>query len=156
MTKLLCIDPGFDRLGYAIGTVKSHQFLPIDYGTLQTHSSQNHYSRYQKIIAFIKNLLDVHQPNVLAIESLFFTKNVTNGLKVAEVRGIIIGLCLDKNLTIYEFLPNQIKMSVTGHGSADKAGVMKMVKMQLKITDKILDDCADALAIGITCATTKL
>ena len=87
----------------------------------------------------------------MAIEKLFFTKNITTAISVAEARGVATLTGQQANLGIYEYTPNEIKKTITGYGSAKKPQMQEMVRLQLELTEVPKpDDCADALAAALT------
>jgi len=150
-TTVLAIDPGYDRLGWAVGEQQSSQLSVTQYGLIQTLKSESLADRYSSIQTQLEQIIIKYRPSQLAIESLFFFKNKSTALQVSEARGVVIGSCLKHGLKIYEYTPPQIKQAVTGYGQADKAAVAKMVELELKIkTVRMVDDVADALAILIT------
>lgn len=150
---ILSIDPGYDRLGWAVAKLKNpgKKIMLLDYDCIQTNKKNDIFTRYKQIILELKKIIKKYQPNELAIETLFFSKNTKTALKVSEARGLIIGLCLQSGLEIYEYHPMQIKQAVTGFGKADKKAIDKMVRLQLNLgKTKIIDDAMDALAIVLT------
>ncbi|HEX9817920.1 MAG TPA: crossover junction endodeoxyribonuclease RuvC [Patescibacteria group bacterium] len=150
-TVILGIDPGYDRVGWAVGEVRGQTWLTIHHGCLKTSKAQTLFERYRQIAQELSAIIKTHQPTILAIESLFFFKNQKTALKVSEARGVIINTCLNHDLDIAEFTPLQIKQAVTGYGRADKNSVEKMLRLELKLTEhKIIDDTIDALAVMMT------
>ncbi|MBU0974094.1 crossover junction endodeoxyribonuclease RuvC [Patescibacteria group bacterium] len=150
-TTILGIDPGYDRVGWAVGHYQNSKFYVKDLGCIQTNKNEDIFCRYVQIIAELKTVTKKYSPKILAIETLFFAKNKKTALKVSEARGIIIGTLLDEGLEVFEYSPNAIKLAVTGSGSADKQAVEKMVKMQLKHDlNGQIDDAIDALAVAMT------
>ena len=148
---ILGIDPGYDRLGWAVGTPQGDNWQKVAYGCIETDSRNTLIERYQALSNELEAIIKTHQATVVAIESLFFFKNQKTALKVSEARGVIIKTCLDQGLEIAEFTPLQIKQAVTGYGRADKKSVEKMVRMQLSLGQrKIIDDAIDALGIMLT------
>ena len=148
---VLAIDPGFDRLGWAVGEVKNRKVTVIGYGCIQTDKKVELFKRYSQIIEDLGLIINSHHPQVLAIEELFFSKNTKTAMKVSEVRGVIIAQMLAANIVVFEYHPNTIKQAIAGDGHADKSAVDKMVRLQLKIgNEKIIDDTIDALAILLT------
>lgn len=153
---ILGIDPGLERVGYGvIESRRSNSFTLLDYGIIKTPAHTPLVNRLTQIEQGITALITKYQPSAVAIEELFFTKNVTNGIMVAEARGVILvtahKLCGD----IFEYTPNQIKQAITGWGGADKKQMQQMVKIILKMKDiPKPDDAADALAVAITHAQT--
>ena len=101
-------------------------------------------------------MIDTFKPDQVAIEELFFTKNITTGITVAEARGVILLACKQSGLPMFEYTPNQIKQSLTGYGKADKKQIQFMITrlLGLKAIPKP-DDAADALAIALTHAQTN-
>lgn len=153
--KILGIDPGFGRLGYAIleKDKKSSQIRVIDCACLETSPKTDYEKRLLIIAKKIKELISRHKPDTLAIERIFFAKNQKTALQIAEVRGIIIYLAVSSGIPVYEYTPLEVKMALTGYGKAAKEQVYKMLKILLK-TEALpkQDDAADALAICLTCA----
>ena len=105
-------------------------------------------------------MLDAYKPDVLAIETLFITKNQKTAMRVSEVRGIIIYEALKRNIPVFEYAPMEIKMAITSDGTSDKSRIMKMIPLLVdlsKISKKALDDEYDAIAVGLThSANTRL
>jgi len=153
---ILGMDPGFDRVGWAVGYFQNSKFQVTDLGCIQTNNKDDIFSRYAQIITELKKVAHKYSPKFLAIETLFFAKNKKTALRVSEARGIIIGTLLDEGLEVFEYSPNAIKLAVTGSGSADKQAVEKMVKIQIKYDlNGQIDDVIDALAVAMTHGFTK-
>lgn len=156
---ILSIDPGYDRCGWAIGVKEKGNYKVIDFDLIQTKKNNTIYERFSQIQSELLRLIETHKPNHLAIENLYFSKNTTTAMRVAEVRGLIIGLAIANGLEIFEYNPGTIKSAVTGNGNANKAAVAKLTLAQLQLLHlnegrkKIVDDAIDALAIGLTHAT---
>ncbi|MEO8581095.1 MAG: crossover junction endodeoxyribonuclease RuvC [Patescibacteria group bacterium] len=156
---ILAIDPGYDRCGWAVVIGKLDQ-ASFQYGSIETNKNETFFQRLSQVISFLEKMIQLYQPTDLAIETLFFSKNVKTAMRVAEVRGAITGLCLQHSMKIFEYSPIEVKQAATGNGKADKKAIEKMVRLQLKIpaSEKLLDDTLDALAIGLThqvCKKTK-
>lgn len=152
--KVLAIDPGYERLGVAIlqKNPTDHKETLLYSDCFRTSAKESHPTRLGKIIEHITDILITHQPDILAIETLFFSKNTKTALKVAEARGAIIATCASRGLRVLEFSPQDIKIAVTGSGSSDKTQVMKMIPMLIAMPDQEkLDDEYDAIATGLTC-----
>jgi len=156
---ILSIDPGYDRLGWAIGSATGSEYHPLDFGCIQTTRNADLFDRYRDILEQLGHIIEKHAPTQAAIEQLFFSKNSTTAMKVAEARGIIIGQLVSQHIPVFEYHPSHIKQAVTGYGNADKQAVTKMTLMQLHLpperTKKLLDDTVDALALGLTHAVTQ-
>lgn len=152
---ILGIDPGYDRIGWAVGNKQPSGIKVIEFGCIKTSKNKPLFDRYHEIDDQLTKILEKLKPSQLAIESLFFFKNHKTALKVSEARGVIISCAMRKKLAIHEYTPLQIKQAVTGYGQADKRAVEKMVRMQLELPNKkIIDDTVDALAIFLTHAVT--
>lgn len=156
---ILSIDPGYDRCGWAVGVKEKGEYKNLDFGLIQTKKTQTIFERFGEINTFLINLINEYHPDHLAIENLYFAKNTTTAMRVAEVRGLIFGLAITNKMEIFEYDPVTIKLAVTGYGKADKAAVTKLTLSQLKLSKlqsnqkKIVDDAVDALAIGLTHST---
>ena len=153
---ILGIDPGYGRCGY--GVIKHHgssQEL-VAYGCIETDAKTPHIERLLAINTELEAIIEQYKPEKAGVEELFFAKNKTTAMKVAEARGIIL-LNLAKNgLQTVEISPNQVKQAMTGYGNADKKQMQQMVKISLKLAEiPQPDDAADALAVAIATANLK-
>ena len=151
--KILGIDPGYDRLGIAVIDKDAKGKLVVLYsGCLQTSAKDTIYTRFGKLGAEVSHVLDEYEPDVLAIENLFITKNQKTAMRVSEARGIIIYEAVKRDIPVHEYSPMQIKTSVTGDGTSDKQRMTKMVGLLIKLPPKklMLDDEYDAIAVAIT------
>ena len=150
-TIVIGIDPGFDRLGWAVGMIENRAVSVIEFGCITPKPSPDYFSRLSELQREFSRLLEKYKPSVAVIETLFFSKNKTSAMAVSESRGIVIGRLLATNCTIHEYNPNTIKATVTGSGTASKAAVTKMVVLQTGISAKgHHDDAIDAVAILLT------
>jgi crossover junction endodeoxyribonuclease RuvC len=99
----------------------------------------------------VESLIMTHTPDIVALETLFFSKNLKTGIAVAEVRGIILYLARHHGCAVMEFSPQEIKIAVTGYGKSDKAAVTSMVRRLIpNVPGTALDDEYDAIAVGVT------
>jgi crossover junction endodeoxyribonuclease RuvC len=148
---ILGIDPGYDRCGWAVISLESRQVKPIAFDVVQTSKKQAKYERFAQIFSFLQEQIQQYSVEEIAIEELFFARNVNTALPVSEVRGLIFSLAIQQGIPVAEYKPNQIKQTVTGHGQADKTQVLKMVMRQFGL-EKIpkIDDTGDALAVALT------
>ncbi|MEK7213542.1 MAG: crossover junction endodeoxyribonuclease RuvC [Patescibacteria group bacterium] len=146
--KILGIDPGYDRVGIAI----IEDGVLIHSECFSTSSKDIFHIRLKEIGQRINNIMKKFSPNIVAIESLFITRNQKTAMKVAEARGVISYEVSLKEIPIHEYSPPQIKVAITGHGGSDKAQIIKMIPLLLKIkVKKALDDEYDAIAVALTC-----
>lgn len=151
--RTLAIDPGYDRLGWAVGEKNSKKKLSLlKYGLIATNKKDSHYQRYTQINTELEKIIDQYRPQNLALETLFFQKNQKTVMAVSEVRGIIMSAGFRHQLQLYEYTPPQIKQAMTGYGRADKLAIEKMVRLEfaLNAQEKIIDDTIDAMALLLT------
>ncbi len=148
------IDPGFGRLGWAFIEQKKQGWTALDYGCVETSKTLPFSDRLFQIHRELKIAIDRFLPDCVAVEQLFFYKNVKTALDVGQARGVVILTCKQKGLPVYEYTPLQVKQALVGYGRAEKRQVEQMVKLVLGIgsTSRIQDDAADALAVAYTCS----
>ncbi len=150
-------DPGLATLGYGV-IRKEKRGKPemLDYGVVLTPKEENLAVRLCMLEKGVKEIIEKYKPDEIAIEELFFAKNVTTGINVAHARGVVLLTCVKECGRIYEYTPLQIKQALTGYGRADKNQIQQMVKtfLGLKAVPKP-DDAADALAVALTHAQTN-
>lgn len=153
--RILGIDPGTHIVGYGLLNYHPEQ-SPSPYqaelfGTLQVPPKTPIPETLTSIYADMLELLDQLQPDLVVIEQLFFFRNVTTAISVAQARGVIVLAAQQRGLPQAEYTPMQVKMTLTGYGRASKRDVQEMVKELLGL-EKIPrpDDAADALALAIT------
>ncbi|MCK9222225.1 MAG: crossover junction endodeoxyribonuclease RuvC [Limnochordia bacterium] len=156
MTTILGIDPGTATTGYGIICAKGNKLQVIHYGAILTSPKHDMPHRLQQIYAEISALIAQYRPKAMAIEQLFFNKNITTALSVGQARGVGILAGAHGGLAIAEYTPLQVKQTVTGEGRADKNQVAFMVKLLLGLQEiPKPDDVTDALAIAICHAHTN-
>lgn len=147
---ILGIDPGIAIVGYSIVECKGNNFKAIDYGCITTDSNLLFPDRIKIIYDRLTEIIEIYNPEDLAVEELFFNKNVKTAIKVGQARGVEILAAVNKGMNIYEYTPLQIKQAVVGYGRADKVQVQEMVKLLLNLKERPKpDDVADALAVAI-------
>jgi len=153
---ILGIDPGFAILGYGFIKVKNGQIRALNYGCFKTSKEQPQEQRLFQIYQRLNRLVKDYRPDKMAIEEIYFAKNVKTVTKVSEAKGIVLLVAAQNMLDVFEYTPLQVKQALTGYGRASKPQIQKMVKaiLKLKKTPKP-DDVADALAIALTCSQTN-
>jgi crossover junction endodeoxyribonuclease RuvC len=154
--KIIGIDPGTATTGFSVIEVKNKKIKLLDFGYIQTHKGLKQSERLNLIAEDIELLLEKWQPNVGAIERLFFNKNIKTAISVAEARGVITQKMASKGIEVEEYGPTEIKSSVCGNGRADKKAVQKMVQLIMSL-EKMPepDDVADAIAVAL-CSANRL
>ena len=152
---ILGIDPGYAITGYGVVSYERNHFTVLDYGAITTKAHTPFEQRLLTLHQQLDAIIARFQPEVMAIEELFFQRNTTTAIGTAQARGVLILAAADGNIPVYEYTPMQIKQAVTGYGRADKNQVSTMVKMLLNLESVPKpDDVTDALAIAICQAHT--
>lgn len=153
---ILGLDPGFGRVGYAILTGTSDKPILKTFGCIETSSQQALVARLSAIKQAVSELIIKHQPTLVAMEKLFFSKNTKTALAVGEARGVLLVTVTEALVPIAEFTPPQVKLAVTGDGKADKKQIQKMLQMIFHLPKPIKsDDAADAVAIALCALSHK-
>lgn len=152
--RILGIDPGTGILGFGVIDTGKKPVM-VDAGVIRTKVHQPESERLLAIYEGLQEIVTTNKPQAVSVEKLFFARNVTTAMSVAQARGVVLLVAQQHNLPIFEYTPMQIKQSVTGYGKADKKQMQEMVRMllNLKVVPKP-DDCADALAAALTYAAT--
>lgn len=149
--RIIGIDPGTGILGFGVIDVDGNKLRLVDAGVIRTPAHTAHDERLEEVFDGLSEIVAANKPDAFSIEKLFFTKNITTAMTVAEARGVAILVARKAGLPIAEYTPPQIKQTVTGSGRADKKQVQEMVRIQLGLKEVPKpDDCADALAAAIT------
>jgi crossover junction endodeoxyribonuclease RuvC len=148
--RIIGIDPGIAIVGFGIIELEGSRLRPVQYGCIETPAHTEQGDRLQMIHESISQLIEKYQPEQIAIEKLFFNRNVTTAFNVAEARGVIILTGVQHKLSVAEYTPLQVKQAIVGYGKAEKLQVQEMVRMFLNLRDVPRpDDVADALAVAI-------
>lgn len=149
--KILGIDPGIGRCGWAVITIQNSKFRVQSYGCIETSSKTPVEKRLEEVYSHISKIIKIYKPEAFAIEELFFGSNSKTAFIVGEARGVILLAAAQNNLEISIYTPLQVKIALTGYGRAEKAQVGQMVKILLKLKEVPKpDDTADALAVALT------
>jgi len=149
--RIIGIDPGTGILGFGVIDVVGTKITMVDAGVITTPPHTPHDERLEDIYDGLTEIVKNTKPDAYSVEKLFFTKNVTTAMTVAEARGVALLVARQNKIPIAEYTPPQIKQTITGYGKADKKQVQEMVRLQLGLKEVPKpDDCADALAAAIT------
>lgn len=147
---IMGIDPGFAITGYGIVKYEGNKFSVVDYGAVTTDAGIPLSKRLLDLHDGLEELIAKYKPQAIAIEELFFNKNIKTALNVGHGRGVALLAAARAGVEIFEYTPLQVKQSVVGYGRAEKAQIQQMVKVLLNLTKVPKpDDVADALAIAI-------
>lgn len=151
--RIIGVDPGTGILGFGVIDVNNNKTTCVDAGVIKTPANQADSDRLKTIFDELEGIIEEHKPDVMAVEKLFFSQNVTTAMSVSQARGVVLLLGKQHGLELHEFTPQQIKQALTGYGKATKAQMQEMVRMVLKLKETPKpDDAADALACAITCS----
>jgi crossover junction endodeoxyribonuclease RuvC len=148
--RVIGIDPGIERLGYAIIDYNKSEYKLISMGLVKTDKAERKSKRIYQIYNDLKSLISNYKPEILSLETLIFSKNAKTATTISEVRGIILLLSEESRLILKEFTPLQVKMQISGYGKADKKQIAQSVKMLLHLNEiPKPDDITDAIAIAL-------
>ncbi len=148
--RILGIDPGVATIGFGVIEADRTRQQLIQYGVITTPAGLPLSRRLLQISEDMRELIDSFSPDEIAVEELFFSKNITTGIAVAHGRGVLLLEAERAGVPLYEYTPMQVKQAVAGYGAADKKQVMLMTQRLLKMKQiPRPDDAADALAIAI-------
>lgn len=152
--RILGIDPGTGILGFGVVDVAKggqSSFTMVEAGVIRTPPHTPHDERLEDIYDSLTEIFEATKPDVCSVEKLFFSRNITTAMTVAEARGVALLVARQHGVPIFEYTPPQIKQTLTGYGKADKKQVQEMVRVQLGLKEVPKpDDCADALAAAMT------
>ncbi len=152
--RTLGIDPGTARLGFGLVDA-GDEFRCVAFGVVETASSLAMPQRLVELSDAIEGLIVRHRPGALAVEQLFFARNVTTALAVGQARGVVLLAAARAGLEVAEYTPSEVKQAVAGYGKADKAQMGEMVRIILGLSHvPHPDDAADALAVALCHAQT--
>jgi crossover junction endodeoxyribonuclease RuvC len=147
--RTLGIDPGSRITGFGVLEKKGTRIGHIHSGFVRLTSLPSFSLRLKELHQTLQKIIEEYEPTDLAVEKVFFAKNVQSALTLGHVRGVILMTAVESGMTVFEYSPLEIKQAVTGYGRADKKQVQEMVKILLGIPSIQNPDVSDALAAGI-------
>ncbi len=147
--KIIGIDPGTGRLGWAVVEKNNSKIELLDCSLVETKANTPLADRLEKIYLVLNEVIKKFKPEEMAIEELFFVKNVKTGISVAHARGVAMLVARLAKMEIFEYKPNEIKLGICGYGHADKKQMSKMVELHIRGCKIEQDDTADAVAIAL-------
>lgn len=147
----LGLDPGTATTGYGLARLDPDgSLLAVKYGVISTPKNTPAPERLLTLYDQLQGLLYEYKPETVAVEKLFFQRNVSTALAVGQARGVMLLALARAGLEVFEYTPNEIKQAVAGYGSAGKRQMQEMVRVLLELDDiPRPDDAADALAVAI-------
>jgi crossover junction endodeoxyribonuclease RuvC len=149
----LGIDPGTAVCGFGVVSLDRGALRLVDAGCIRTDAEQSESERLRRLHAALRTIVSEHRPERIAVERLFFQRNVQTAMAVGQARGVALLAASEAQVPIDEPTPNEVKQAVCGNGAADKQQVATMVERLLGISlERVPDDATDALALAIGCA----
>jgi len=153
---ILGIDPGIADTGFGVIKKDGHKLTCLDYGSIKTKAKTELSERLDILNKELNKIIKKYQPDLIAVEELFFCKNAKTALVVGHARGVVLLSAKQNKIAVTEFTPLQVKQAVSTYGRAEKSQVQKMVKLILNLKEiPKPDDAADALAVAICAANSK-
>lgn len=147
---LLGFDPGLADTGYGVLEVRNNRLYPVGFGCIKTGAGEEMGARLEAIYSQVGAIIDQYRPEGAGVESLFFAKNRTSALPVAQAKGVLLLALYRKGVAVREFPPQEIKQAMTGNGRAEKHQVQEMLKVLLGLREVPKPDhAADALAAAV-------
>lgn len=148
--RVIGFDPGTATTGYGVVEGKGARLTHIAHGVIATPPGEHFAVRLKSVFEDVSRLIEVHRPDAISVERIYFSRNITTGISVAQSRGVIALAGALAGKPIGEFSPLEVKNAVVGYGKAAKHQVQEMVKILLKLDKPPKpDDAADALALAI-------
>ena len=157
--RILGIDPGTARLGYALIDFNQRTCMPsiVDCGIIQTHKENSDADWLVEMRNDLEAIIDAYAPEIVSVEKLFFFKNLKTIIPVAQARGVVLELVASRRIPIYEYTPLEMKKIITGNGMAKKSLVSKIVHESFKLEKQISpDDAVDAVGMALCYARSDM
>lgn len=153
--RIIGIDPGTGILGFGVIDWDGRKATLVDAGVIRTPVKEDDAVRLLTIYEELTEIIKLTKPEVMSVEKLFFSRNVTTAMTVSQARGVVLLTAMQAGIGIAEYTPMQIKLALTGYGKADKKQMQEMVKLTLGLSQVPKpDDAADAIAAALTHAQT--
>ena len=147
--RVLGVDTSLRSTGFGVVEGIGNRFKAVEFGTIKNPRTSPLSSCLQKLSSNITEVINRSKPDVAVIEGVFFCKNIKTLLMLGEARGVVIAVCAEHGIPVYEYAPRRVKQALVGFGGAQKDQVAKMVMVQLALREQPQEDAADALAMAI-------
>jgi len=147
--RIIGIDPGSRITGYGVIEKDGHRLGFVTCGTIRTEKEKDFSRRLLVIFEGLSEVMELHQPEVAAVEDLFVAHNPRSALKLGQARGTAVVAAMKQGLAVHDYSPRMIKQAVAGYGQAQKEQVQHMVRALLELSGSPSSDAADALAVAI-------
>lgn len=150
---IIGVDPGTATIGFGAIKVRKNSLRCLGYGTIKTGPEMSAAERLRKLNNELSKLIKKYRADLLAVERLFFFKNLKTAIPVSQAKGVILLTAAKNKIPVFEFPPLQVKMAITNDGRAEKLKMQKTIKRKLKLKElPEPDDASDALGVAICCA----
>lgn len=153
--RTLGIDPGSRVTGYGVIEQEGDRITRVDHGEIRTRNGEAFTRCLSRIFDELREVIDRTRPDAVALEDIFYGKNVKSLIKQGHVRGVVLLVATKSHIPVYEYTPLEVKKAVVGYGRAEKHQVQQMVKAMLKLSSVLPPDASDALAVAICHANTR-
>ena len=148
--RVLGVDTSLRSTGVGVVEAQGSRHKSIYAGVIKNPAARPHTECLAHLFTEISRVIEQHQPAAVAIEGIFFSKNVKTAVTLGQARGVVLAACALAGLSVYEYSPRSVKQSVVGNGNAHKDQVGHMVKLLLGLSEAPQEDAADALALAIS------
>lgn len=147
--RVLGVDTSLRSSGIGVVEQCGNKLRALQYGLIKNPQKRCHSESLSHIAGGIREILASEKPDVVAVEGIFYCKNVRTAVTLGQARGVVLSVCADAGLPIYEYAPRRVKQAIVGYGGATKEQVIQMVSRLLNLQTPPSDDAADALAIAM-------
>ncbi len=148
--RVLGVDTSLRSTGVGVVEARGSSYRCISWDRIKNPATRSHSESLAHLHREMEAIIQRDQPSVIAIEGIFFSKNVRTAVTLGQARGVVLALCALNKLDVYEYSPRSVKQAVVGNGNAHKEQVARMIKVLLSLTEEPPDDAADALALAIS------
>lgn len=147
--RVLGVDTSLRSTGFGVVDALGNSFSGVVWGLIRNPASRPHTACLAHLFKELQRIVEETRPTAVAVEGVFFSKNVRTAVILGQARGVVLAACALANLPVYEYSPRSVKQAVVGNGNAHKDQVGRMVGRLLSVTETLADDAADALALAI-------
>ncbi len=147
--RVLGVDTSLRSSGVAVVEQRGSALTAVEYGAIRTPSGRPLSECLRRLHEELSSLLDRTRPDQVAVEGVFFCRNVATAVALGEARGVVIALSALRGLPVFEYAPRRVKQAVVGHGNAEKDQVRRMVQAIVRLPSEPGEDAGDALAIAV-------
>jgi crossover junction endodeoxyribonuclease RuvC len=147
--RVLGVDTSLRSTGLGLVECEGNRMSALEFGNIRVSPKAPVSEALSRISASVQRVIDSYKPDAVAIEGIFYCRNVRTAVKLGEARGVVISACADRETPVFEYAPRKVKQAVVGYGSAGKEQVRSMLMRILGMREEPQEDAGDALAIAI-------